>query len=528
MKKLDINSISSILSEEINKFSSSKFFSDEEGKVISIGDGIARVSGLNGAMLNEIVKFETGVTGMVLNLEKDSIGIVMLGEYDNIEQGQNVYRTQQVFQIPVGFNFVGRTIDANAKPIDGKGPIKSDTYMPVERVAPGVMARESVNEPLETGILSIDAMFPIGKGQRELIIGDRQTGKTTIATDTIINQKGKDVYCIYVAIGQKNSTIAALVRNLEEQGAMEYTTVVSASASDLPSLQYIAPYTGVTLAEYFMSQGKNVLIVYDDLSKHAVAYRTLSLLLKRPPSREAYPGDVFYLHSRLLERACKLNKKNGGGSITALPIIETQAGDISAYIPTNVISITDGQIFMMTSLFNSGQRPAIDAGLSVSRVGGAAQIKSIKQTSSSLKLELASYRELDAFSQFGSDLDENTKNTLMHGERIMQMLRQLPNKPYSQTNEAILLFSIKYGFIDAIPTNKIIDYKQNLLKELEHTKIWNSLDSSKEFDKKILIPQFIDKILEITGNYLEIIKPEILIEEYDNGKLILSKIQSKK
>lgn len=500
-KSYDVKTIKNILSEEINKFNSKEYVKSEEGRVVSIGDGIATVSGLANVMLNEIVEFETGVSGIVLNLEKDHIGVVLLGKFDNIEENTIVYRTHRVFSVPVGFDFVGRVVDANAEPIDGKGPIKSEGFAPVEKIAPGVMKRQSVDQPLETGILSIDAMFPIGKGQRELIIGDRQTGKTTVATDAIINQKGKDVYCIYVAIGQKNSTVAALVKNLEEQGAMEYTTVVSASASDLPALQYIAPYTGVTLAEHLMSKGKDVLIVYDDLSKHAIAYRTLSLLLRRPPGREAFPGDVFYLHSRLLERACRLNAANGGGSITALPIIETLAGDISAYIPTNVISITDGQIFMMTSMFNSGQRPAIDAGLSVSRVGGAAQIKSVKSVSGSLKLELANYRELDSFSQFGSDLDKETKSIIHHGKRCMLMLRQLPNQPLSQTNEAILMLAIKQKYIDAVPEERIQEYKHFILKNINQS-LKRKLFEAKEFTKEELEPMFKVHLYDLTLRFL--------------------------
>ncbi len=369
-------------------------------------------------MLNELVVFNNGQRGLALNLEADKVGIVMLDEFNTISEGDPVFRTKSVLTVPVGEQFLGRVVNALGDPLDGKGPIVANDHLPIEKIAPGVMTRQSVDQPLETGILEVDAMFPIGKGQRELIIGDRQTGKTTVATDAIINQKGKNVKCIYVAIGQKNSTVANVVSTLAENGAMDYTVVLSANAADLAAMQYIAPYSGITLAEYFLSKGEDCLIVFDDLSKHAVAYRTLSLLLRRPPGREAFPGDVFYLHSRLLERVVRLNKENGGGSITALPIIETQAGDISAYIPTNVISITDGQLFMQTALFNAGQRPAIDAGLSVSRVGSAAQIKAIKQTAGSLKLVLANYRELASFSQFGSDLDPQTKEILSNGEKI--------------------------------------------------------------------------------------------------------------
>ncbi|MDE6473226.1 MAG: F0F1 ATP synthase subunit alpha [Ureaplasma sp.] len=524
-KEIEIDSISSLVSKELDKFKDLLLMKDEQGVVMSVGDGIATVSGLWNVMLNEIVIFENGSHGLVLSLDENSVGVVLLGKFNDIEEGQSVKRTNKVFEIPVGFNFVGRIIDATGKPIDGMGAIKADATLPIEKIAPGVMARKSVDQPLETGILSVDSMFPIGKGQRELIIGDRQTGKTTVAIDTIINQKGKDVYCIYVAIGQKNSTIANLQRNLELQGAMEYTTIVMAGASDLPALQYVAPYTGVTLAEYFMSKGKDVLIVYDDLSKHAVAYRTLSLLLKRPPGREAYPGDVFYLHSRLLERACRVNQENGGGSITALPIIETQAGDISAYIPTNVISITDGQIFMQTSLFNSGQRPAIDVGLSVSRVGGAAQIKSVKQTASSLKIELASFQELSAFAQFGSDLDENTKATLDHGDRIMAMLKQAPNKPLSQSQEAVLLFAIKERFIDFIPLSRVNEYKKFILDKIAKTKIYNELIKSKDFTKNNLSLDFRYTIAKYTLDFLGVIREQhISNEDYTKYVEELNKI----
>lgn len=466
-----------------------KEFSDkavalEVGSVISLGDGIVLADGLDNIMLNEIVRFESGVEGMALNLEEDAVGIVLLGDYSQIKEGDKVYRTKKIVQVPVGDVMLGRVVNALGQQIDNKGEITANKFSVIEKIAPGVMDRKSVHQPLETGILSVDAMFPIGKGQRELIIGDRQTGKTTIAIDAIINQKGKNVNCVYVAVGQKNSTVANVVRTLEQNGAMAYTTVVAANASDLPALQYIAPFTGVTIAEEWMHQGKDVLIVYDDLSKHAIAYRTLSLLLRRPPGREAYPGDVFYLHSRLLERACKLKDELGAGSITALPIVETQAGDISAYIPTNVISITDGQLFMQTSLFNSGQRPAIDAGQSVSRVGSAAQIKSIKQTGASLKLELANYRELEAFSQFGSDLDEETKKILQLGQAVMAVIKQAPNKPYNQTDEAIILFTVKEKLIPQVPVDKIQDFKEFLLDYFKGTKLRADLENKKAFDKE--------------------------------------------
>ncbi len=483
---IKLDEFSTVIQNQIKKYSD-KVLTAEEGKVITIGDGIAKVSGLDNAMLNEILIFENGTEGMALNLEEDSVGVVMLGEFEEIQEGDRVVRSKRIMQVPVGDALSGRVVNAIGQPIDGKGKIKTDKALPIEKVAPGVMTRKSVNQPLETGMLVIDAMFPIGKGQRELIIGDRQTGKTTVAIDAIINQKGKNVRCVYVAVGQKNSTVASIVRNLENLGAMAYTTIVSATAADLPALKYIAPFAGVTMAEYWMSKGEDVLIIYDDLSKHAVAYRTLSLLLRRPPGREAYPGDVFYLHSRLLERACRLNKDNGGGSITALPIIETQAGDISAYIPTNVISITDGQLFMMTPLFNAGQRPAVDAGLSVSRVGGDAQIKSVKQVGSSLRIELASYRELDAFSQFGSDLDSATKKILDHGKRVMEIIKQPQNQPYHQTDEAIILFTIKHHMISYIPVEDISRFKSDLVKHFKGSKLRETLEKSKAFNDALVL-----------------------------------------
>lgn len=476
---------STIIKAKINKYAKATTIS-EEGKVISVGDGIANVVGLDNVMINELVKFENGSYGMALNLNTDYVGVVMLGEYDNIAENSAVKRTNRVVSVPVGDKLLGRIINPLGKAIDGKDAIRISKFMPIEKIAPGVMARQSVSKPLETGILAIDSMFPIGKGQRELIIGDRQTGKTTVALDTILNQKGKNVYCVYVGIGQKNSSIAQLVQTLKAKEAMDYTVVVSATASDIPALKYIAPYTGITIAEEWMSQGKDVLIIYDDLSKHAIAYRTLSLLLRRPPGREAYPGDIFYLHSRLLERSGKMNEKNGGGSITALPIIETQAGDISAYIPTNVISITDGQLFMLTALFNAGQRPAIDAGLSVSRVGSAAQIKCIKQMSSSLKLELAQYRELDAFSQFGSDLDAETKKILEHGKRVMAIIKQTQNQPIDQIDQAILLFAIKERFIKWIPAGNMESFKTNLLHYFVNRPVRKELQNKQLFDDKLI------------------------------------------
>ena len=460
---VSLDKFSKIIKEQVKEYGN-KVIVSEVGKVINVGDGISQVSGLSNVMLNELVVFENGSYGMTLNLEVNTVGVVVLGDYENIKEGSLVKRLKTVVSVPVGDELIGRVINPIGIPIDGKGKINYKKTMPIEKVAPGVMTRQSVDQPLETGILSIDSMFPIGKGQRELIIGDKQTGKTTVALDAILNQKGKNVKCIYVAIGQKNSTIVQLLNVLSENDAMKYTTIVSSSASDLPSLKYLAPFAGITIAEEWMSKGQDVLIVYDDLSKHAEAYRTLSLLLRRPPGREAYPGDVFYLHSRLLERSGRVNKKNGGGSITALPIIETQAGDISAYIPTNVISITDGQLFMMTSLFNAGQRPAIDAGLSVSRVGSAAQTKAIKKMSGSLKLELAQFRELDAFSQFGSDLDKETKDILSHGKKVMSIIKQNQHMPLTHENEVLLLFAIKEKIIRWIPEQSIEEFKNEIFK----------------------------------------------------------------
>lgn len=472
--------ISALIKEQIKHYSH-KIESHDVGSVISIGDGIALIYGLDDAMNGELLLFPHDVYGMVMNLNEDSVGAVLLGDDRLIKEGDIVKRTKTIVEIPVGDNMLGRVVNSLGQPIDGFGEIESLKMRPIERIAPGVMTRKSVSVPLETGIKAIDAMIPIGRGQRELIIGDRQTGKTAIAIDTIINQKGKGVYCVYVAIGQKNSSVASIVQRLKDKGAMEYTVVVSATASELAPLQYIAPYAGVTIAEEWMEQGKDVLIVYDDLSKHAVAYRTLSLLLKRSPGREAYPGDVFYLHSRLLERACRVSQEFGGGSITALPIVETQEGDISAYIPTNVISITDGQIFLMSDLFNAGQRPAIDSGLSVSRVGSAAQFPCVKKVSGSLKIELANYRELQSFSQFGSDLDDNTKKILQHGEALMEVLKQAQYAPMTMERQVIDIFTAQQRYLDDISRKEISDYLekewsyismnyQDILKELVETK----------------------------------------------------------
>lgn len=479
------NKFSAIIRAQIQEYSTKAFYS-EDGKVLNIGDGICQVSGLTNIMLNEIVIFENGAIGIAFNLEANIVGVAVLGEYENISENSIVKRTNNLMSIPVGDGLLGRVINPLGEPIDGFGQIIFDKRMPIEKIAPGVMARKSIDSPFETGILSIDAMFPIGKGQRELIIGDKQTGKTTIAIDSIINQKGKNVKCIYVAIGQKNSTISQFKRILEKNNAMSYTTIVSSSAADLPSIKYWAPFAGITIAEEWMSHGQDVLIVYDDLSKHAIAYRTLSLLLRRPPGREAYPGDVFYLHSRLLERSGKLSDKYGGGSITALPIIETQSGDIAAYIPTNVISITDGQLFTMSSLFNAGQRPAIDAGLSVSRIGSAAQTPIIKKLASSLKLELAQYRELDAFSQFGSDLDKETKDTLVHGRKVMEIIKQGQNKPLSQALEALFLFIIKEKIIKWIPVEYIRNFKDAIEKHFKNLDIYHEIESSKQIDASVI------------------------------------------
>ena len=480
------NEISALIKKQIENYSH-KIQTDDVGSVITIGDGICLVHGLDKAMMGELLEFENGVYGMVMNLEEDHIGVVLLGQDKEIREGDMVKRTGRVVEVPVGDEMMGRVVNALGKPIDGLGEIKTSKMRPIERIAPGVMTRKSVSVPLQTGIKAIDAMIPIGRGQRELIIGDRQTGKTAIAIDTIINQKGKDCICIYVAIGQKNSTVAQIVEKLKKHGAMEYTTVVCATASELAPLQYIAPYSGVSIAEEWMEQGKDVLIVYDDLSKHAIAYRTISLLLRRAPGREAYPGDVFYLHSRLLERACRLSEEFGGGSITALPIIETQAGDISAYIPTNVISITDGQIFLMSELFNAGQRPAVDSGLSVSRVGSAAQIKAMKQVAGSLKIDLAQYRELQAFSQFGSDLDEDTKNVLNHGAILMEVLKQPQYSPFDTIKQVIELFAAKNRFIEKIELSNIREVLDNMYTYLEasHLDIINELSTKKAFDKDL-------------------------------------------
>ena len=458
--------ISRIIRSQI-KYYENAIEQTETGTVTMVGDGIARAAGLDNCMAGELVQFESGTYGMAQNLEENSVSIVLLGDDEGIKEGSTIKRTGKVVSVPVGEGMIGRVVNALGQPIDGKGPIEAADYRAIESPAPGILDRQPVKQPLQTGIKAIDSMIPIGRGQRELIIGDRQTGKTVIATDTIINQKGKDVLCIYVAIGQKRSTVATLVENLEKNGAMAYTTVVCATASELSPLQYIAPYAGCAMGEYFMNKGRRVLIIYDDLSKHAVAYRALSLLIRRPPGREAYPGDVFYLHSRLLERAAKLSDAKGGGSLTALPIIETQAGDVSAYIPTNVISITDGQIFLETELFHAGIRPAVNPGISVSRVGGNAQIKAMKKVAGTLKLIYSQYRELQGFAQFGSDLDADTKARLAQGERIVEVLKQDRNSPVAVEKQVAILYATIHGYLKEVAVSDIAEYEQRLYDYLD-------------------------------------------------------------
>ncbi len=477
--------ISSVIKEQIKRYSTELEVSDV-GTVIQVADGIARVHGLEKAMQGELLEFPGGVFGMVLNLEEDNVGAVLLGDSKNINEGDTVKTTGRVVEVPVGDAMIGRVVNALGQPIDGKGPINTNKYRQIERVASGVITRKSVDTPLQTGIKAIDAMVPIGRGQRELIIGDRQTGKTAIAIDTIINQKGQDVLCIYVAIGQKASTVASIVKTLEEYGAMSYTTVVASTASELAPLQYIAPYAGCAIGEEWMEQGKDVLVVYDDLSKHATAYRTLSLLLKRPPGREAYPGDVFYLHSRLLERAARMSEEYGGGSLTALPIIETQAGDVSAYIPTNVISITDGQIYLETEMFNSGFRPAVNAGLSVSRVGGSAQIKAMKKIAAPIRVDLAQYRELASFAQFGSELDADTKEKLAQGERIKEMLKQPQYKPMPVEYQVIIIYAVTKKYVLDIDVDRVLDFQDGLFEfiDTKYPDIPESIKATKAMDEE--------------------------------------------
>lgn len=490
MSSINSEEIISILKEEIENYDA--IARDQEtGTVISVGDGIANVYGIDHAMYGEIVTFENGLKGMVQDIRRNQIGVILFGKDTGIKEGTKVARTQKKAGVPVGDQFIGRVVNALGEPIDGKGPIAADGYRPIEQEAPGIVDRKSVDTPMETGILAIDSMFPIGRGQRELIIGDRQTGKTSIATDTMINQKGKGVICIYVAIGQKASTIAQVVSSLEKHGAMEYSIVMAATASDCAPLQYIVPYAGTSMAEYFMHQGKDVLIVYDDLSKHAVAYRALSLLLERSPGREAYPGDVFYLHSRLLERSSRLSDELGGGSITALPIIETQAGDVSAYIPTNVISITDGQIFLESDLFNSGMRPAVNVGLSVSRVGGAAQTKAMKKAAGSIRIDLAQYREMEVFTQFSSDLDDTTKEQLQYGKGLMELLKQPLCHPLSMSQQVITLVAATHKKMMHVEPRKMKSYQMEMLEffERSYPEIGQEIE-----EKKVLSDELIAKI----------------------------------
>ncbi|MCR5684139.1 MAG: F0F1 ATP synthase subunit alpha [Lachnospiraceae bacterium] len=497
--------ISRVIRSQI-KYYENSIKQDETGTVLSVGDGIARASGLVNCMAGELLEFEDGSFGMAQNLEENSVSIVLFGSDEQIGEGQTVKRTGKVVSVPVGEAMIGRVVNALGQPIDGNGPIATTEFRAIESNAPGICERQSVFEPLQTGIKAIDSMIPIGRGQRELIIGDRQTGKTTLATDTIINQKGKDVICIYVAIGQKRSTVATLVENLTRNGAMDYTIVVAASASEASPLQYIAPYSGCAMGEYFMYKGRHVLVIYDDLSKHAVAYRALSLLIRRPPGREAYPGDVFYLHSRLLERAAKLDKEHGGGSLTALPVIETQAGDVSAYIPTNVISITDGQIFLETELFHSGIMPAVNPGISVSRVGGNAQIKAMKKVAGTLKLLYSQYRELQSFAQFGSDLDADTKARLEQGARIVEVLKQNQNSPVPVEKQIAIIYSVTKNILMRIPVEKVHAYEEGLytfldsdpdgLAFMEAVRSTGKLEESTENSLKTALERYTDKFLK--------------------------------
>src|SRR5580693_8644996 len=483
MAQIRADEITSILRHEIENYERAIDVS-EVGTIMSVGDGIARIHGLDKVMAGELIEFSHGVSGIAMNLEEDQVGAVLLGDYQHIMEGQEVRRTGAIMSVPVGDALIGRVVDALGKPIDGKGPIVTDLTNPIERIAPGVIDRQSVKQPLQTGIKAIDGMIPIGRGQRELIIGDRQTGKTAIALDTIINQKGLDVICIYVAIGQKRSTVAQVVKTLEDHGAMEYTIVVSASASDPAPMQYLSPYSGCAMGEFFRDSGRHALCVYDDLSKHAAAYREISLLLRRPPGREAYPGDVFYLHSRLLERASKLSDARGGGSLTALPFIETQAGDVSAYIPTNVISITDGQIYLEADLFNSNIRPAVNVGLSVSRVGGAAQIKAMRQVAGAMKLDMAQFRELAAFAQFGSDLDKATQNQLNRGQRLTEILKQPQFSPLTTEKQIVVIYAGTNGFLDDLKVEEIHSFEAGLYPYLDSAQsgLLNDIATKKSLD----------------------------------------------
>jgi len=506
MAQLLADEIARVLREEIQNYETVIDVA-EIGSVISVGDGIARIYGLENAMAGELLEFPHGVSGLALNLEEDQVGAVLLGNYEEIREGDIVKRTGRIMSVPVGEALIGRVVNALGEPLDGKGPIETDKYNPVERLAPGVVERLPVKEPLQTGIKAIDAMIPIGRGQRELIIGDRQTGKTAIALDTIINQKGGDVICIYVAIGQKRSTIAQVIKTLEDYGAMDYTIVVSASASDPAPMQYIAPYAGCAMGEYFRDTGRHALCIYDDLSKHAAAYREISLLLRRPPGREAYPGDVFYLHSRLLERAAKLNEQNGGGSLTALPFIETQAGDVSAYIPTNVISITDGQIYLEADLFNANIRPAINVGLSVSRVGGNAQVKAMRQVAGSLRLDLAQYRELAAFAQFGSDLDKASQALLNRGQRLTEILKQGQFEPLPVEKQVLVIFAGTSGYLDDLPVEVCRAFEKELYRYADtyHADVLAELRDKKALDDELrarmhhLIKEFKERFVAERG-----------------------------
>ena len=491
--------ISKVIRSQI-KYYENAIRQDETGTVLMVGDGIARASGLSNCMAGELLEFEDGSYGMAQNLEENSVSVVLFGSGENISEGQLVKRTGKVVSVPVGEGMIGRVVNTLGQPIDGAGPITAAEYRPIESPAPGICERKGVNQPLQTGIKAIDSMVPIGRGQRELIIGDRQTGKTTIATDTILNQKGKDVICIYVAIGQKRSTVASLVENLEKNGAMAYTIVVAATASEASPLQYIVPYSGCAMGEYFMYQGKDVLIIYDDLSKHAVAYRALSLLIRRPPGREAYPGDVFYLHSRLLERSSRLSEEAGGGSITALPIIETQAGDVSAYIPTNVISITDGQIFLESALFNAGMRPAVNVGLSVSRVGGAAQTKAMKKASGSIRIDLAQAREMESFTQFSSDLDDATKAQLKYGSTLTELLKQPLGRPLKLHEQVITLCVATHHLMMDVEDAKVKEFQMDMLAyfDQEHPEIGQAIE-----EKKVLDDELTEQIIEVAKKFKE-------------------------
>ena len=485
MVKIRPEEISSVIREQIKNYVT-KLETADVGTVIQVGDGVARIYGLEKAMQGELLEFPGEVYGMVMNLEEDNVGAVLLGDNRNVSEGDTVKTTGRVIEVPVGDALTGRVVNALGQPIDGRGPVETKTFRPVERVAHGVIDRQPVDTPVQTGIKAIDSMVPIGRGQRELIIGDRQTGKTAIAVDTIINQKGQNMHCIYVAVGQKASTVAGIVKTLEEYGAMDYTTVVASTASELAPLQYIAPYAGCAMGEEWMERGEDVLVIYDDLSKHAAAYRTLSLLLRRPPGREAYPGDVFYLHSRLLERASRLSEELGGGSLTAIPIIETQAGDVSAYIPTNVISITDGQIYLETEMFNAGFRPAINAGLSVSRVGGAAQIKAMKKIAGPIRTELAQYRELAAFAQFGSELDEDTRERLAQGERIRESLKQPQYKTLPVEQQVLIIYAVTQKYLLDIPVERVLEFEEELLEfvDTKYPEIYREIRKTKDMSKE--------------------------------------------